>query len=70
MNSNPNRISSNTLAPPNRGEGTQLLGVGDKLLARIFEGVGALIVVLGGLIVSRGGSHSEAKEEAKQAAKH
>ena len=37
MNSNPNRISSNTSPPPNRGEGTNLLGVGTKLINMIIH---------------------------------
>ena len=37
MNSNPNRISGNTLPPPNRGEGVQLLGTGTKLINMIVH---------------------------------
>ena len=36
-NTNPNRISSNTNPPPNRGEGTNLLGVGTKLINMIIH---------------------------------
>ena len=40
MNSNPNRISGNTLPPPNRGQGTNLLGVGTKLINMIVHDTG------------------------------
>ena len=36
-NTNPNRISADTLPPPNRGEGTQLLGVGTKLINMVIH---------------------------------
>ena len=36
-NTNPNRISAGTNPPPNRGEGTQLLGVGTKLINMVIH---------------------------------
>jgi YjbE family integral membrane protein len=47
------------------------LGTTEKMIAKVFEVSGALLVILGGFLVSRGG-HAAEKEpvEAKQVARH
>ncbi len=59
-------IATEPAIAPYMQQMAQQMGVTMPTLAKIFEAVGALIVVIAGLILSRmGGGHSEEKHAAK-----